>query len=299
MLGKLGKIPAKLKLAYRCIRGPYFRWVSPGHYYSPLPDMSELARREAQIFGAQPREFAGIDLHAEEQVRLLTAFAPYYSHRPFDRAQNPKSRYFWPNQSFPFQDAFVLYAFLRHFQPSHVVEVGSGLSTCATLDTCEDLGLKMRLTLIDPYPDWVNRFVRPQDSSRYSLRQQFIQDVPLDLFASLGPRDILFIDTSHVSKVGSDVNHIFFQILPVLKPGVIVHFHDIWYPFEYPKDWLNRGIFWNEAYLLRAFLMFNPSFRVLLFNNYLNHCSADLVKSTFPLFLQDQDQGLSLWLQRV
>jgi len=100
-----------------------------------------------------------------------------------------------------------------------------------------------------------------------------------------------------VSKIGSDVNFIFFEILPLLKPGVVVHFHDMFYPFEYPREWLLKGMFWNEAYLLRAFLMFSPRFEILLFNSYLNHSMPDLIRSRFPLSWEDP--GTSLWLQRA
>ena len=116
---------------------------------------------------------------------------------------------------------------------------------------------------------------------RFELKVQSIQDVPLETFTRLEAGDVLF-------KIGSDVNHIFFQILPYLAKGMYVHFHDIWYPFEYPKPWLQGGAFWNEAYLLRAFLMFN---------SYVFQCLSDRVKSSFPLFLAEP--GGSLWLWRI
>ena len=116
------------------------------------------------------------------------------------------------------------------------------------------------------------------------------------MFAGLQSGDILFINTSHVSKIGSDVNFIFFEILPLLQPGVVVHFHDIFYPFGYPSEWFGKGMFWNEAYLLRAFLSFNPSFEILLFNSYLNHCASARLKSRCPRIWEDK--GASLWLRR-
>ena len=91
------------------------------------------------------------------------------------------------------------------------------------------------------------------------------------LFRELHAGDVLFVDSTHVAKVGSDVNHIFFEILPILQPGVVVHFHDIMYPFEYEPKWIYTGVAWNEAYMLRAFLMFNPTFKILLFNSFLAH----------------------------
>lgn len=291
------KAPGKLKLAYQCVRSPFFRWVGPGHYYSPLPDMAEVERRADYIYPPTPTGLPGIDLRGESQAQLLREFASWYAAPPFERAHNPRSRYFRPNVSFHFQDAFTLHAMIRRLRPARLIEVGCGMSSCVILDTCEALELKTRLTFIDPYPDFMLGFVRPTDRARFELRSQCIQDVPAEVFTELEAGDVLFIDTSHASKIGSDVNHIFFQILPRLKPGVYVHFHDIWYPFEYPKDWLYRGMFWNEAYLLRAFLMYNPGFEIVMFNNYALHCLTDQVKADFPLFLDEP--GGSIWLRRL
>jgi hypothetical protein len=291
------KVPGKLILAYHCIRSPFFRWVGPGHYYSPFPDMAEVGRRINYIYPPTHFDLAGIDLRAEEQKQLLLKFLPYYASPFIERHHNPSSRYFRPNGSFPFQDAFTLYAMLQCFKPKRLVEVGCGMSSCVILDSCEKLQLGTTLTFIDPHPDFMLQLIRPTDHTRFELRSQCIQDVPLEVFTQLDAGDILFIDTSHSSKIGSDVNHIFFRILPFLKKGVFVHFHDIWYPFEYPIDCLHRGMFWNEAYLLRAFLMFNQSFQIVLFNNFINQFMTDGIRASFPLFLDEP--GGSIWLQRV
>jgi hypothetical protein len=291
------KTPEKLRLAFQCLTQPFFKWVPPGHYYSPLPDMDEVNRRAGQIWSDPvPSEIPGINLRRTEQERLLKEFEAFWPDLPFERAQNPRSRYFRPNGAFLFQDAFTLYAMLRKLQPRRVIEVGCGASSAVMLDTCEAKSLKTKLTFIEPYPARLLELTRPEDRSRYELRQQFIQDVPLEIFAELQRGDILFIDTSHVSKIGSDVNHIFFKILPLLRAGVYIHFHDIWYPFEYPLDWLKKGMFWNEAYLLRSLLMFNPYFEVRLFNNYVNRCLTEYVRKTFPLFLDEA--GASIWLEK-
>jgi hypothetical protein len=217
---------------------------------------------------------------------------------PFDRCHNPQSRFTWPNGgAYPFQDAFVLYSMIRRYNPARFVEVGCGYSTCVTLDACQGLSLNIALTMIEPYPEWMQRSVKASDSSRYTFRQECIQDTPMNIFTDLAANDILFIDTSHVSKTGSDVNHIFFNILPRLKPGVLVHFHDIFYPFEYPIDWLQKGMFWNETYLLRAFLMHNSDFEIILFNNYISQFHTEIVKNNFPQFLEDEP-GTSLWIRR-
>jgi len=294
---RLLRLPEKLRLAYQCLRAPYFKWVPPGHFYSALPDMDEVERRAPALYGPPPRTLPGIDLRGEAQGRLLSEFREYYISPPFERTCNPQSRFYRPNGSFPFQDAFLLYAMMRHLRPAQLIEIGCGFSSCVILDTCEALQLSAQLTFIEPYPELLLSLVRPEDRSRFTLKRACIQDVPRDSFAALNPNDIMFIDTSHVSKAGSDVNCIFFDILPLLKPGVIVHFHDIWYPFEYPKEWLWKGMFWNEAYLLRAFLTHNCAFEIVLFNSFLNQCLTERVKAEFPLFLEDP--GASLWLRRV
>ncbi len=189
--------------------------------------MDEVERRAPAIYAPPPRGLPGIDLRSEAQGQLLTEFRECYKCPPFERSYNPQSRYYRPNGSFPFQDAFLLYAMIRHLRPAQLVEVGCGLSSCVILDTCEALGLSTQLTFIEPYPEFLLSRLRPGDRSRFTLKSACVQDVPPEFFAALNPNDILFIDTSHVSKVGSDVNCIFFEILPRLKPQVIVHFHDI------------------------------------------------------------------------
>lgn len=294
----LAKAPGKLRLAYRCVRSPYFRWVGPGHYYSPFPDMVEVDRRAEYIYPAPPETLAGIDLRVEQQLQLLRQFETYYAEMSFVDGPNPGRRYYSPNGAFPRQDAFVLHAMIRHFQPRRLVEIGCGFSSCMVLDTLEQLGWKTRLTFVEPYPELLLQLTKPEDRKHYELKTNYIQDIPLDFYTSLEANDILFVDTSHVSKIGGDVNHIFFQILPVLKRGVLIHFHDIWYPFEYPRDWLERGMFWNETYLLRAFLMFNPSFEIVLFNDYLTKMAAARIRESFPA-LQGNNRGGSIWLRRV
>lgn len=291
------RVPQKLKLGYQCMWAPYFKWVPPGHFYSALPDMDEVAKRAMTIFGPPPPSIPGIDLRSDSQAQMLDQFQDYYSYLPFERSCNPQSRFFRPNGSFPFQDAFTLYAMIRHLKPVRLIEAGCGASSCVILDVCEALQLKTQLTFIEPYPELLLGLIRPGDSSRFELKKEKIQDVSRELFATLDAGDILFIDTSHVSKLGSDVNFIFFEILPALKKGVVVHFHDMFYPFEYLKEWVYKGTFWNEAYLMRAFLMYNHSFEIMMFNSYLRHSIPQRFQSRLPLCLEDP--GASLWLRRI
>jgi len=107
----------------------------------------------------------------------------------------------------------------------------------------------------------------------------------------------LFVDSSHVSKIGSDVNRIVFDILPILKPGVLVHFHDVLWPFEYPLQWIMEGKAWNEAYLLRAFLQYNSHFEIVLLNSFVGNVFKEFMEANMPTFLKEP--GGSLWLRKV
>ena len=124
-----------------------------------------------------------------------------------------------------------------------------------------------------------------------------VQNVPLAAFEELGDNDILFIDSSHVCKAGSDVNFLVFNVLPALAPGVVVHFHDIGWPFEYPLQWIADGRAWNEAYLLRAFLQYNRSFEILVFNSYAYRTFRSFFEKRMPLYLERP--GGSLWLRKT
>lgn len=120
--------------------------------------------------------------------------------------------------------------------------------------------------------------------------------MPLEVFENLGENDILFVDSSHISKANSDVNLIIFEILPRLKKGVYVHFHDIIYPFEYPKEWLEQKRAWNEIYILRSFLECNPAFEIVFFNSCMWHLYKEEFISYFP---QVSYAGVGLWIRKV
>lgn len=158
---------------------------------------------------------------------------------------------------------------MRRARPARVIEVGSGFSSLAMLDTNERFfDGAVELTFIEPNAERLLSQLRPGDERRAEIITSPVQEVDLSGFERLSAGDILFIDSSHVAKVGSDVNHLVFSVLPRLAPGVLVHFHDVPYPFEYPEDWIHYGFAWNEAYLLRALLQFNSAFRIVLWNSY-------------------------------
>ena len=271
-------------------------WVEPGHFYSPIPSLARIQQREDLIFAPAPSELIGLDLNPEGQVMLVNALKAYYSEHPYAEAPRPGVRYFYPNEMFSMGDALALYCMLRHFKPKRVIEVGSGFSSAVILDTNElFFDDQIVCTFIEPYPDRLLGLLRPDEPADVTLYQQEVQDVPLEIYGELEENDVLFIDSSHVSKIDSDVNHLIFNVLPLLRPGTLIHFHDIFHPFEYPKAWIYEGRAWNEGYLLRAFLTNNPHYRVRLFNSYLHQFYREEVVADMPAWTF----GGSLWLQKL
>ena len=273
-------------------------WVPPGHFYSPLPSLLELQADEERIFRVPP-DLPGIDLRAEAQLALLSEMRPYVAEMPFPASSgDPEFRFWLDNGLYPRGDALCYYLMLRHLRPRRIIEVGSGMSTALALDVIDRfLDDSVALTCIEPYPDTtLNSILRPRDRSRVEVKVARLQDVALDTFDQLGDGDVLFIDSTHVAKTGSDVNYLFFEILPRLAPGVHVHIHDVHYPFEYPRRWVFELRAWNEAYLLRAFLSFNAAYEIVLFNTFLAKVHSDRVDREFRL--ADDDLSGSIWLRR-
>jgi hypothetical protein len=272
-------------------------FVPLGHFYSPMPDREEARRNALRLFDMSLRSIPGVDLNESAQLALFEKFRPFYLEQPFVEDPTANRRYHFDNAMYSYGDALFLYFMLRHLRPKRVIEIGSGYSSAVTLDTDElFLGGKLRCTFIEPYPDVLLSRLKAGDSSRIEILPVPVQEVELSRFHELESNDILFIDSTHVSKLGSDVNRIFFDILPALRPGVHVHFHDIYYPFEYPPAWGEEGRFWNEAYLLRAFLQYNSAFEIVLFATLMAIKYQAQLEELFPLCLRNA--GASIWLRR-
>jgi predicted O-methyltransferase YrrM len=273
-------------------------FVPPGHYYSAIPALVEVRRHAEQLFDRSARTIPGVDLREAEQLELLNEFARYYAEQPFPRTKQTGTRYYFDNPAYSYSDALFLYSMIRHARPRRIVEVGSGFSSAAMLDTNQlFFDGAIDCTFIEPYPDLLHSLLSPTDKARVKILDMPLQEVPLEHFRALEANDILFIDSTHVSKIGSDVNRIIFELLPVLAPGVFIHFHDIFHPFEYPEAWISEGRTWQEAYLLRAFLQFNQRFRVVAFNTFLQEHHRAWFEQHMPLCLLNP--GGSIWLQHV
>ena len=270
-------------------------FVPPGHFYSPIPDFEQVRCDAPRIFGQAPRRLPGIELNEQAQLDLLKQFIPYYRELPFRAEAQPGLRYYFDNPAYSWSDAILLHCMIRHLHPKRIIEVGSGYSSCMMLDTRElFFDAQIDTTFIEPYPELLLSLLKPGDREAITVIPTRLQDVDPGVFEALQARDILFIDSTHVSRIDSDVNYLLFTILPRLAPGVRVHFHDIFYPFEYPEEWVNEGRAWNEAYILKAFLQYNSRFHVELMNTYMELYHEDFFRKNLPLCLNNT--GGSIWL---
>lgn len=274
------------------------RFVPAGHFYSPLPSQEEIQTYAEPLAAARPRELPGVALNEQGQLAVLKRLQSYYSELPFSRWKTPERRYFFENSMYSYSDAICLYGMIRHAHPRRIIEVGSGYSSCVILDTNElFFENQIACTFIEPYPQRLHSLLKPRDLSRIEIIPTPLQAVDLARLLELDDQDILFIDSTHVVKLGSDVNYIFREILPLLRRGVYVHFHDIFYPFEYPAAWLRAGRAWTESYLLRSFLTFNSAYEIVLYNTFLEHFHREEFARHMPLCLENE--GGSIWLRRT
>jgi len=253
------------------------RWgyhIRPIHYYEPIPDFRSITSEQLE----RRREFRSIDFGWDAQLQLLRDLSAFRIE--FEAAD-------FKNDYFNGLDAAVLYSLIRHLRPRRVIEIGSGYSTRFAHKALTRNADGGKLTCIEPHPE------ERLNGLRLSVEviQKRVEEIDVDFFSCLQANDILFIDSSHTVKFGSDVCYEFLEVLPTLRPGVWVHVHDIFFPHDYPAEWLlKRRLALNEQYLLEAFLSFNREFQVALANHWLtlDHSSAarelwdgDAVSSSF------------------
>ena len=251
--------------------------VVPKSFYSAIPDVAALPPGTFE----RRSPLAGVRLDLDAQL----AWAREHLAAPMREYTPPEAPTYGP------VDSVVLYGMLRALRPARVVELGSGASTHVTAAALRANG-EGELEVFDPYPgDGVDGLARV---SRIPA-----QDVPPATFEALRSGDVLFVDTTHTVKIGSDVNHIVLDILPRLAPGVVVHFHDIFLPYEYPRRWLEDfGLYWAEQYLLQAFLACNADFEVLLAVTALARDRGEAFAELLPATVTRR-AGAAFWLRRT
>jgi hypothetical protein len=290
---------AARRAALRAVRGGAdrlgFDLVARG-WESPLPKL-HLVPDEAWS-AAKP--LVGLELDVAEQLEFLgTALAGYLDEfRPPLDSSDPRT-FHLRNGSFESVDAELLYAMIRHARPRTVLELGAGHSTlvaAAAVARNHEAGADCRFVSVDPDPP---AFLDPPPEYVAELRRVPATAVPLEEFEALGAGDVLFVDTTHVVALGSEVNYLVLDVLPRLQPGVLVHFHDIFIPWEYPRRWLEElGYYWTEQYLVQAFLCFNAAYRLRIAAHHLARAAADRLSTLISSFEAGVTPG-SCWIERV
>jgi hypothetical protein len=275
-------------------------FVPPGHFYSPIVDLDEVEQepRRSQIWPQTPRAMPGVDWREDAQIALCRdIFARQERLEFLDEASADPTAYFALNDQYPPLDAWVLEGMLRWLRPPRMIEVGSGFSSLVTARVNrEEFRSQMRFTCVEPYP---RQFLVDGVPGVSDLIVSKIQDVPLGEFESLAAGDVLFLDTSHVVKTGSDTTWLFHEVLPRLAPGVIVHVHDIFLPYDYPEAWVREGRSWNENYLMHSFLLYNSAFEILFGSMYMMNLQPAVVVEAFPGWPHHASSGGgALWLRR-
>lgn len=303
MIDRLKRMAAFLLLTNKSFR--LLRWlgvhVTPVHFYSPVPDTRQLP--SGPEFWERPAFLTGISIDDAEQRRLMQdVFAAYQQECSFPRrpTRDP-SEFFTENGYFGHVSAAAMHSMIRHHRPRRIIEVGAGYSTqvvarAARMNAQE--GFPAEITVIDPYP---KRDLLENLPGIAELIPSKVEDLDLERLAVLEEGDILSIDTSHAVRCGGDVVFLHLRLFPLLAKGVLVHIHDIFLPFEYPRVWLQRRHFWNEQYLFCAFLLYNSAFQVVWAQKYAEVRFEDLYRSVFEGRVDEADNSssYSYWIRRV
>jgi predicted O-methyltransferase YrrM len=272
--------------------------VLPCNYYQPIPDTRGLPLSLWNCVSDLP----GVDMRDEQQTELLSEIEAKFKDEYggiSTGASTQEFQFYLGNIAFEAVDAEMLYGLIRLLKPRRMYEIGSGFSTLLAGDALRRNrvdGYSCHFIGIEPYPSADLETRLPSDVELWRVP---VQQVPLKEFESLCENDILFIDSSHVCKIGSDVQFIFLEVLPRLRPGVVVHVHDIFMPAEYPKQWvLDWHRFWNEQYLLQMFLSFNPMFEVIWSGQWMHINHRELLTNAFPSY-QHGVSPASFWFRRT
>lgn len=272
--------------------------VLPVHFYSPIPDTREL-KAQKHLF-EQDHPMYGVDMREKEQWKLVESVVKAYE----DEYRAAGGAFFGVNEkkmpSYAPFNALTLFALIRHYKPKKMIEVGSGMSTrisAAAFAANRKEGKPGDFFAVEPYP---SEDVRKGFEGLTQTIAKKVEDFPLSEFLSLNENDILFIDSSHAVKIFGDVNYLYLTVLPQLKPGVIIHIHDIFFPRDYlPHHFFQTRIkqIWQEQYLLHAFLMFNREFKVMLCSSWLHFKMPGRLKDLFDWYHPNRCPS-SFWMRR-
>lgn len=256
--------------------------IIPKHYYSAFADLESL--KASKESWQKPSQMIGIEANTESQLKelknTLSSFQEEYKGNKFYK-EGVKKHY---GPGYGYIEAQVLHAFLRKHKSKRIIEVGSGVSTYCSMKATELNDNKAKISSIEPYPS-----EKLKKEQKIEIIQKPVQSVELDFFKQLEAGDLLFIDSSHTVKPGSDVNYLILEVLPCLKKGVLIHVHDIYFPFDYQRDIFTNFFQWQETSLLRAYLTHNPKIRILFSMSMLHYEKKEELKALLPEYRPQED----------
>jgi hypothetical protein len=262
------------------------------HYYEPLFDTRSLQPL------SEVRSLPGVDWNEAGQLELLAGFDYAEEFEREIRNWQGTPAFHFDNDAFEGGDADFWYSMVRKYRPANIIEIGSGFSTLIAAKAIEinrrlDPEYRCRHVCIEPYEmPWLEKI-------GVTVLRKKTEELDVAFFSTLGPNDVLFIDSSHIIRPQGDVLFEFLQVLPTLRPGVIVHVHDIFSPRDYLESWVRDEVrLWNEQYLLEAFLTHNDRWRIMAALNFLRHEHYDALKAKCPFLRPDLESG-SFYIQRV
>jgi len=273
--------------------------VVPVHFYRPIPNTAELT----DTLWEKPSEMIGIETNLQFQSGLLQEIAESYL-KEYHKIPNetPKSATEYSRSTgFAGIDGAMLYSIIRKYKPKRIIEIGSGYSTLLSIlalkkNKDENISNEGNIISIEPYP---KDFLKESLNSTDQLIIEKVENVPLAIFETLEENDILFIDSSHTVKIGGDVIYEILEIVPRLKKGVLIQFHDIFLPLQYPKDWvMDYHRFWTEQYLLHAFLTYNNYFEILWSGGCMHVYKSEMLSRYFPDYDSNKQRPGSFWIRR-
>jgi len=265
------------------------------HYYEPLFRFDKLNHL------THPRNL-DIDWNEQTQLNILSQFN--YKHElenlPADGCLDKQLAYYYNNGSYSGIDAEYLYCLVRTIKPRKIIEIGSGFSTllmtAAIKKNISDHSInKTEIICVEPYEmPWLEKM-------GIKVLREKVESIPLSFFADLKENDILFIDSSHIIRPQGDVLYELLNILPVIKPGVIIHFHDIFSPFDYPERWMKEEFrMWNEQYILEALLTHNKKYEIIGSLSFIGTKYAAVMDDKFPLSARlGKLKGSAMWIKKV
>ena len=250
--------------------------ILPYHFYVPVSNILELNKDKSW---QKKTNLKGINFNKLNQIsNIKKIMLPYFSEYKNGKIYQDATRNNY-GLGFGAIEAQALHGVIRHIKPNKIIEIGSGVSTYCMLKA----GAK-NITCIEPYP---SKFL--VKNKKINLIKKNIQKINLDIFKSLSKNDLLFIDSSHTLKINSDLTKIYLEILPILKKGVIIQIHDIFFPYNFQRDANNSIYQWMETQLLQAFLINNNKIEIIFSMSYLHYEAPNELKKLFPIYKPQKD----------